>query len=169
MTTFALPADSLLSSRDLKIPAYPEPSGFSLRGLFGLVVPQRWVRVTWHAARDPSWFSPTVLRLAELASLPDNWDSYGGRQLSPRNFQMALAFLADVLADDTELPWVVPLPSGGVQLEWHKPGLDVEVIIDDDDSSVLLIEDEVERELSLVDSIGPLRRLMRRLEVAGEQ
>ena len=56
--------------------------------------------------------------LGQLAALPCNWDSYGAPQIT----EQALAALGSFS--------VVPLHDGGLQLECHRDGADIEVVID---------------------------------------
>jgi hypothetical protein len=142
MTAITVEAGGLLSSKGLRTPIYPETSTFSLRELVGWLRPIPQVRVSW-SWEEPAWAHPVFSALADLLELRPNWDSYGGLPLTNENFASAIGFLARIMDDDTEPPWVVPLPSGGVQLEWHREDLDVEVVIDRD-RSVVLIEDRGE-------------------------
>jgi hypothetical protein len=66
----------------------------------------------------------TTTRLAELAALPDNWDSYGAPRITPE----ALAGARELI---TSLH-VVPCSSGGVQVEYHNHGHDVVIEIGPD-------------------------------------
>lgn len=54
-------------------------------------------------------------RLADFATLGYDWDSYGGRPISAA----ALAAVSDL--------WCSPSPSGGIQVEWHVCGHEVEI------------------------------------------
>ena len=80
-------------------------------------------------ARDdpPAWLVPTVEILCELLSLQENWDSYGAPPVASRNVQTALEVLSDIMRDDTPMPQVIPTSRGGVQLEWHTRGIDLEI------------------------------------------
>ena len=73
----------------------------------------------------------TMIRLDEIAVLPPNWDSYGGETPWPENVAIArrLALLFG------QPPAVVPTSRGGVQLEWHGHGFDVEVYVHVDDTA----------------------------------
>ena len=76
----------------------------------------------------------TTRRLGELAALPDDWDSYGASPISPGSIQAAEDLLRTL---DAQTGWrpgttmapshIAPLPSGGVQLEWAGPAMDIEV------------------------------------------
>jgi hypothetical protein len=60
-----------------------------------------------------------------FAGLPRNWDSYGAKKINPVAIRWAKELL-DKLGDG----WIpVPTPEGGVQLEWHRDGVDIEIDI----------------------------------------
>ena len=64
-------------------------------------------------------------RLKELLDLPQGWDSYGAGCIDPKAVDAASRLL-DVLDHD---PAVIPTSHGGIQLEWHRDGLELEVEI----------------------------------------
>lgn len=64
-------------------------------------------------------------RLKSLAALRDDWDSYGAKAPDVRAMERARQVCV-VLAF---APSLVPTTSGGVQLEWHRDGLDIEIDI----------------------------------------
>lgn len=92
-------------------------------------------RPRWNVLIDPpttqgfssSWWEPTCLQAFSLLDLPENWDSYGARQIESDCVVEGLRFLVGVLDDDTAPPSVVPCSHGGMQFEWHKSGLDLEI------------------------------------------
>jgi len=73
------------------------------------------------------WFGPVAARIRQLAKLQPGWDSYRAVAVGVRDVENALAFMLRVLRPDTPAPSVVALPRGGVQLEWHRGGMDIEV------------------------------------------
>lgn len=76
-------------------------------------------------ARDWLAASPPVDagdQFAKLFALPYNWDTYGSPRISLAAIERAQAFLMCVS--------VVPCSDGGVQLEWHQDGHDIEVKFD---------------------------------------
>jgi hypothetical protein len=84
-------------------------------------------RLTFQPARDA---------LDELARLPENWDSYGGRPPTAIAISAAHGLLANVAeryvdaGEGDALPWAtVPLADGGVQFEWRGDGGAIEVEI----------------------------------------
>jgi len=75
----------------------------------------------------PAWMVPTTKALVELLSLPPNWDTYGASRIDPTYIPAVLQLLLGVMQGETPLPAVVPTSRGGIQLEWHTRGIDLEV------------------------------------------
>ena len=60
-------------------------------------------------------------RLSEIAKLPEDWDSYGAKAIDPECVERAEDFInKEILPSHGIAPFVVPSPSGGVQLEWER-------------------------------------------------
>ena len=77
---------------------------------------------------DPApWVEPTLRTLGNLLVLPAGWDSYDARTLDPSCVLAAWQLLAAVMRDDIPAPAVVPTARGGVQLEWHRNDVDLEI------------------------------------------
>lgn len=81
------------------------------------------------AGELPSWVAPTVDALGRLLSMPPDWDSYGARQVDPTCVESAIDIALAIMHDRTPSPAVVPTSSGGIQLEWHMRGIDLEIEI----------------------------------------
>jgi hypothetical protein len=77
----------------------------------------------------PGWLVQTDEALQELLRLPPNWNSYGARPVSPDNVRAAKDLLRAIVQPETPRPSVVPTVGGGVQLEWHTGGIDLEIEI----------------------------------------
>ena len=80
--------------------------------------------------RTPIWLVSTSDRVIELVRLPLGWDGHDGR---PANFDVAdfaVQFLLQTLELDGPAPLVVPLSYGGLQLEWHERGIDLEIEVE---------------------------------------
>ncbi len=87
------------------------------------------------------WKREALGKLAELAALPENWDSYGSPAVQPLARQRA-ADLLDLLGQfKLPAPQIFPVPGGGLQLEWQKAGGGMELEILPDGSLEFLIED----------------------------
>jgi hypothetical protein len=76
---------------------------------------------------DPAWVAPTEDAMRKLSLLRENWDTYGAPRIDPAMINAALTLLQQVMRSDTPAPSVVPTSRGGVQLEWHTKGIDMEL------------------------------------------
>jgi len=68
-------------------------------------------------------------KLVELSLLEKNWDSYGGKPMTRLALQQAELLLRCFAAIDAVEPFVIPTSGGGIQLEWHTGGYDLEMEI----------------------------------------
>jgi hypothetical protein len=78
----------------------------------------------------PAWFDPLMQGFVDLLALPPGWDSYGAGAIDPRIVHAAVNLLDGLLGPTTPSPRVVPLSSGGLQLEWRRQGVDLEIVFD---------------------------------------
>jgi hypothetical protein len=100
----------------------------------------------------PLWFDPLMQGLVDLLTLPENWDSYGAPPIVPKIINDAMSLMNGVLGPSSPAPRVVPLSSGGLQLEWHRNGIDLEVVFDRDEQAFFYLrnrqnDDESEHSL----------------------
>lgn len=68
-------------------------------------------------------------KLMELSLLEDNWDSYGGSAITKIALEKANLLLRALQAIQAVEPWIIPCGGGGIQLEWHRNGFDIEIEI----------------------------------------
>lgn len=80
--------------------------------------------------RFPNWLLSVCNRLNELVRLPLGWDGHDGRPVELDVAVFAAQFLLQTLEPDGPAPLVVPLSYGGVQLEWHENGIDLEIEVE---------------------------------------
>jgi hypothetical protein len=78
----------------------------------------------------PNWLEPTIEGFSTVLSLRENWDSYGGKRTSADSIKQALAVLTQIMEVNSPVPSVVPLGSGGLQLEWHRKQQDLEIVFE---------------------------------------
>jgi hypothetical protein len=83
----------------------------------------------------------TVSKLIELLELPGGWNSYNAKPISKENVTFAVALLGRLMRESTPAPLVVPKVRGGVQLEWHTQGIDIEIAIDSPEKVSFFAED----------------------------
>ncbi len=83
---------------------------------------------------DSNWLEPTLDRIDNLLTL--NVEETAGRNVAPNpdSVTQALTFLARGLPSGAAAPSLAPLNDGGLQVEWHRGGLDVEVTFSPDES-----------------------------------
>jgi len=99
-------------------------------------------RKHFHPVDDSTWISPKETfppqwiirerydqlfnRVGQLIALPKNWDSYGGNAISEDCVSRAIKILKHLVEvrDRTGIslpvPFVAPLSSGGIQIEWEE-------------------------------------------------
>jgi hypothetical protein len=82
-----------------------------------------------NATPERKWEVEVVRALVKLAGLPAGWDSYGAPPLRRDAGHFALEILHGVMRPRTPAPQVVPSSAGGIQLEWHEKGIDLELHI----------------------------------------
>jgi len=79
------------------------------------------------AEPERKWQVEVVPALIRYAQMDEGWDSYSAPPLKRDAGLFALEILNSVMRPRTPLPQVVPSSVGGVQLEWHEKGVDLEL------------------------------------------
>lgn len=77
----------------------------------------------------PKWRAIVEARLAKLQKQPVGWDGYNGRPPRKSVSSFALSVLESVMTPSIPAPSIVPMSGGGLQLEWHVGGADIELTI----------------------------------------
>ena len=73
------------------------------------------------------WFVEMATAVLRLGKLEPNWDGSGSPPVSRVAIHQALRMLQAVALQEPPLPQVLPVPGGGVQLEWHVGGRELEL------------------------------------------
>jgi hypothetical protein len=73
------------------------------------------------------WLNQTVPELVRLLWLPEGWNSDNPERINPRAVEKILMLLLAILESDSPPPIVVPTTRGGIQVEWHQNGIDLEI------------------------------------------
>lgn len=111
-------------------------------------------------------FTQCVEAIAALLSLPPGWNSYSAKPIAAENAICAIHLVWDLLQAGVAAPLTVPRVRGGLQLEWHTEGGDVEVYIDSPDRISFFAEHAASGEsieASLADGGEVLRAWVRRI------
>ena len=80
--------------------------------------------------RMSSTLRRSVEAVVELLALPQGWNSYSANPVAARNAIEAIRILLEYLTPGVLAPAVVPTVQGGIQLEWHTNGIDLEIYIE---------------------------------------
>ena len=89
------------------------------------------VSVEFHAGGPlPPSFVKSVEGVVDLLSLPEGWNSYSARPIGTQNAIRAIQLLGELLGSETPPPVVVPTVRGGIQLEWHTRGVNIEIYVE---------------------------------------
>ena len=104
-------------------------------------------------AQEPSaWFADALRQIRTLTTLPRDWDTYGAEPINALVVADVVNFLVKVAVPGIAQPSIVPLADGGLQIEWHRGGLDVEVTFSEDEPGLFVLNhdtgEESERPLS---------------------
>lgn len=107
-----------------------------------------------------------VRQLARLLSMPSDWDSYGAKPIDRQIAIAALNLVGIVVVNGAPLPALIPTSDGGIQLEWHRCGVDLEIRVISGMSLGVFLEDlatgEI-REEEIGADLTPLRSFLDRV------
>ena len=124
-------------------------------------------------ATDPIWIAAIERRINQLLELRENWDSHGAPGIDFESAMGAMAFLLQHCLHDMPAPQVMPMSNGGIQIEWHVSGTDLELAFAPKEVASFYYSDvqgtehegELEQELLIVGSL--LRGLPSEDELTG--
>lgn len=78
---------------------------------------------------EERWRRAVDYRLRRLSAYPRGWDGYASEPPNRAVIAFAQSILNSVMQPRTPAPSIVPMSGGGLQLEWHMGGLDIELAI----------------------------------------
>jgi hypothetical protein len=90
----------------------------------------------------PDWIVAVQQKVAELSTLRPGWDGQSARSISRDALLSAWEFIVQVTPYIRIAPSLVPTVSGGVALEWHRGGFDIEVDFSEPEHASAYIESE---------------------------
>ena len=102
---------------------------------------RRTTTIRAHAAPEPAWMQPVVDRVLALAQVDPGWGGQNTRELQRDALKAGLGVLGMIMSYNSKSPQVVLTNEGGLQLEWHAAGVDLEIEVRTDGSAEVIIED----------------------------
>jgi hypothetical protein len=87
-------------------------------------------RKAYDATPTRSWQVEVQAQLLQYAKMEGGWNSYDAPPITWDAGMFALNVLNDIMRPRTPIPQVVPSSVGGVQLEWHEKGIDLEIRVE---------------------------------------
>jgi hypothetical protein len=122
--------EGISSLRNSWVHNYPSPFDTMSLPEVGISIRENAVTVSFNTVSEISstkWFNRTITELIRLLWLRKDWNSDNPKQISPKAVERILAVLLAILDSDSTPPIVVPTTRGGVQVEWHQKGIDLEI------------------------------------------
>ena len=130
----------------------------------------RTTRPRQRVVEGPSRLIGIAAKLNAFLALPPGWNSYGASPIREESVETTWRLLSCVLEPRMPLPYVVPLPTGGVQLEWHTERIDLEIEIEGPDRMAVYYQlGEEERECEVSVDLTPIVEAMELLRASGDR
>jgi len=89
-------------------------------------------------AGAPKWFNYIEWQIREFQLLKPNWDSYGAEPIDEEIIQKTSRLLLPINEESSQKPFVAPVPSGGIDIEWNKPARLLSIKVRKDEIRYLL-------------------------------
>lgn len=77
------------------------------------------------------WMKPLLERLKELSSIEEGWDGFSAEPVRLDILFYSAQLMIEFMERNSRPPNLMPLHSGGIQLEWHLEEVDVEISIEE--------------------------------------
>lgn len=111
-------------------------------------------------------FLASVRKIVRLLSFAPGWDSYNARAIDRQRAVAALSMVWLALVNGAPTPAIVPTSDGGIQLEWHRQGVDLEIRVISEVACEVYFEDLFSGETyggEVGADFTPLKALLRRV------
>lgn len=114
--------------------------------------------------RRSPWLVSVQHEIRDLLLLEAGWDLYSARPIDERAVATAQVIVLEAARFGCPRPSIVPMSRGGIQVEWHTRGMNIEVTIPSHGSSVVVwsedLRQQVEEEFELNEDLDPLRSVL---------
>lgn len=115
---------------------------------------------------EPAWIRSVAQRVRYLRGLRKGWDGHLSAPIQADILSFALSILDSSMRPFTPAPFIAPVSGGGLQIEWHEGGVDIELYIPQPLRAELYVEYSDGREpleVELVSDFGPLDKALTKL------
>ena len=89
-----------------------------------------------------TWLRLAQQKISRLSQLTENWDSYGSRPVQQAAIEQASGLLFKLANLNLPHPHIVPVPGGGIQLEFQQESRELEIEILPDGLTEYLMVDK---------------------------
>ncbi len=111
-------------------------------------------------------------KMNDLLSLGEGWDGHRGKAITQEAVQSVFQFVLAVCDELTFFPQFIPLPDGGIQIEWHTGGESIEIEIDGSGNAHVMIlnsdrEVTINEEVALANStlVSTVKKAVHKLSI----
>jgi hypothetical protein len=111
-------------------------------------------------APSAKWFCDAANHLANLAALRPDWNSHGAPAIKKSCILETFRFLSAIARYIAEPPFIAPTVRGGVQLEWHRCRLDLEIEVLGPHHYRVFVEDQSSGEAEEFDVLDDFSRIV---------
>ena len=127
METAVLPFDT--ASAVSAIPASTESTAYETSGvgISLLAAGEAHYSPSSREVQSPPWLQRAEHTLQRFLTFQERWDSYQARRIDPHVIDTVRQLIRRYMRRDTPEAQLVPTNRGGVQLEWHTQGIDLEI------------------------------------------
>lgn len=95
----------------------------------------------FQSQQTAAWFDDAVRRLTSFLTIHRDADLHRTRRVTDRAVTRAYRILQALSSDTLPRPALIPTLRGGVQIEWHTRGVDVEIEIAPSGHTIVDVED----------------------------
>ena len=112
-------------------------------------------RIITQSQLRPPWADAAERQLNELLALEPGWDGYRAREVAGAAVEATVEVLDRFMSEAVEFPDLFPLNDGGIQIEWHADGVDIEIEVSPEGDAFVLATGPNDTLLAEGELLGP--------------
>ena len=116
---------------------------------------RRQGQIITHGQPRPLWADAAERQLNELLALEPGWDGYRAREVADTAVEATVEVLDRFMNEALEFPDLFPLSDGGIQIEWHADGVDIEIEVSREGDAFVLATGPDDTVLAEGELFGP--------------